>query len=459
MALTKVTFNLIDPTSAPAVSGSSGSSYQLVSFVSNKNITQHAWYDFLADGTMNYTGNVEPIVGHASFNDNKQIQGTLGFDHHHSYQAYPHYSCSGTLNRMSAYWSQPDVTGGTITELSQFKASNALGSTGSVTKQYGFYSEPLTRGSENWAFFSVGPTNSFMGGAQHYGTGSNTTNAATVDYNAATGYLRFIPRAGYGIEAVCKDIKLGLLGFEAVLNNAADGNFYISARNGYATKLDNARAEGSLILTCYGVTDGIALKSASGSGYSGTDSALYVASNTGTSRSINAAGTVNASGADYAEYENNNGLVISKGSVVGFKADGTLTLTYSEAVRFGVKSTNPSLVGGDTWGNEESIGAEPKRPGADEDELAHSEYATALAEFKKRLEVARQKVDRVAYSGKVPCNVFGAQAGGYIVAVDSNGSIAGEFVADPDFSQYKKAVGRVNKILDDGRCEIAVIVH
>jgi hypothetical protein len=134
-------------------------------------------------------------------------------------------------------------------------------------------------------------------------------------------------------------------------------------------------------------------------------------------------------------------------------------LTYSEAVRFGVKSTNPSLVGGDTWGNEEAIGAEPKRPGADEDELAHSEYAIALAEFKTRLEAARQKVDRVAYSGKVPCNVLGAQAGGYIVAVDNNGSIAGEFVADPDFGQYKKAVGRVNKILDDGRCEIAVIVH
>lgn len=426
----------------------------------NKTATNHAHYGVLDNTYYDFTGSTDPIIGSASYNDNSQTRGTHAVDHHYSFQSYPNVELTGAqLDYLSGLYSIATINGsGTVANRYGAKVENALG-TGAITKQYGYYSATLTRGTENWAFFSAGITPSFMGGAQYYGTGIDTINAASVDYNPGTGYLRFIPRANYGIEAVCKIFKLGAVGIEAILNNAADGNFYISARNGYATKLDNARAEGSLILTCYGVTDGIALKSASGSGYSGTDSALYVASNTGTSRSINAAGTVNASGADYAEYENNNGLVISKGSVVGFKADGTLTLTYSEAVRFGVKSTNPSLVGGDTWGNEESIGAEPKRPGADEDELAHSEYATALAEFKKRLEVARQKVDRVAYSGKVPCNVLGAQAGGYIVAVDNNGSIAGEFVADPDFSQYKKAVGRVNKILDDGRCEIAVIVH
>lgn len=141
-----------------------------------------------------------------------------------------------------------------------------------------------------------------------------------------------------------------------------------------------------------------------------------------TGRSINAAGTINASGADYAEYENNAGLAIEKGSVVGFKADGTLTLTFAEAVRFGVKSTNPSFVGGDVWND-------------------------------------RRLVDRVAYSGKVPVNVTGATPGGYIVAVDDNGLISGAYIENPTFDQYKLAVGRVNRILDDGRAEIAVIVH
>jgi hypothetical protein len=32
-------------------------------------------------------------------------------------------------------------------------------------------------------------------------------------------------------------------------------------------------------------------------------------------------------------------------------------------------------------------------------------------------------------------------------------------VSDPDFSQYKLSVGRVNRILDDGRAEVAVIIH
>jgi hypothetical protein len=161
-------------------------------------------------------------------------------------------------------------------------------------------------------------------------------------------------------------------------------------------------------------------------------------------RSINATGTINASGADYAEYEANNGLVISKGSIVGFKADGTLTLTFSEAVRFAVKSTDPAYVGGDTWADVEP--PEKNTPAWD----------TWFAEA----EAKRAKVDRVAYSGKVPVNVQGATAGQYIIAVaNSSGEITGQAVTDPDFSQYKLSVGRVNKVLEDGRAEVAVIIH
>jgi hypothetical protein len=191
-------------------------------------------------------------------------------------------------------------------------------------------------------------------------------------------------------------------------------------------------SQGDTILGVYGAVDGVTFASANGQTMNSALTAMFVASNTSTGRSINAAGTINASGADYAEYERNNGLTISKGSIVGFKVDGTLTLNFADSIRFGVKSTEPSYVGGDTWG-----------VGLEGDEL----------------EVARLQVDRVAYSGKVPVNVRGATPGGYIIAVNDAGSITGEFVSDPDFVQYKKAVGRVNRILDDGRCEIAVIVH
>ncbi len=195
-------------------------------------------------------------------------------------------------------------------------------------------------------------------------------------------------------------------------------------------------------------------------GYSTAATAMQVGNAAGTGRSINAGGTVNASGADYAEYERNGGLSIAKGDIVGFKADGILTLTFSEAIRFAVKSTDPSYVGGDTWGGEDQVGVQPQAPAEDAEQEVIDQYETDIAAFNAAHEAARQLVDRIAYSGKVPVNIQGATAGDYIIAVAADdGSIDGQAVADPDFTQYKLAVGRVNRILNDGRAEIAVIIH
>ena len=196
----------------------------------------------------------------------------------------------------------------------------------------------------------------------------------------------------------------------------------------------------------------------SSGGGSAAATGYLIRKNSSTSRSINAAGTINASGADYAEYEKNGGLVIAKGSIVGFTAEGVLTLTYADAVRFGVKSTSPSYVGGDTWGNEDAVGERPVMPRDPTDEQK-AQHATDTEAFNVRLEAARATVDRIAYSGKVPCNVTGATPGDYIVATDEGGAIAGKAIANPTFEQYRNAVGRVNKVLSDGRAEIAVIVH
>lgn len=290
-------------------------------------------------------------------------------------------------------------------------------------------------------------------------------------------------------------------------------------------------------------------------GYNGANCVQWIARDATTSRSINAGGTINASGADYAEYERNNGIKFAKGQIVGFKQDGTLTDIYADAIRFGVKSTNPAYVGGDAWGSDKQVGNRPDEPhfdapayngpqdpgeapvepvqqalpedasdedktkasedfatahaawvaaSADHEKLAYEyhaaqvdhaarvevakqlfdtdtypEYQRALAAFEARLEAERQIVDRIAYCGKVPVAVYDATPGGYIIAdKDSKGKIVGKFVADPDFAQYKKAVGRVNRIMDAeasthlveaingtdpqqfvGMAEIAVIVH
>ena len=196
-------------------------------------------------------------------------------------------------------------------------------------------------------------------------------------------------------------------------------------------------------------------------------SAVRIGMSSTTSRSINASGTINASGADYAEYEYSNDITLVKGQIVGFKADGTLTDKYSEAIRFAIKSTNPSIVGADTWGIEEIVGKRPEKPVKSEEmteeEFAELEelYELELADFEARLEVERQKVDRIAYAGKVPVNVYGAVPGQYVIAIEKNSGIDGKLLnkSDMTFAEYQDAVGRVNKILDDGRAEVAVIIH
>lgn len=157
-----------------------------------------------------------------------------------------------------------------------------------------------------------------------------------------------------------------------------------------------------------------------------------------TSRSINAGGTVNASGADYAEYMEKAGdFTIAKGDVCGIDANGKLTNVFADAVSFVVKSTNPSYVGNDVWG------VKSKQDAGDQ-------YTDV------ELESKRQAVDRIAFAGQVPVNVLGATPGQYIIPVNENGAIKGQVVSSPSFEQYQSAVGKVIAIETDGRARIVV---
>jgi len=209
---------------------------------------------------------------------------------------------------------------------------------------------------------------------------------------------------------------------------------------------------GQNIVQIYGVT--------SEAGINAGGTAMGVSKNGGTNRSINAAGTINASGADYAEYMTKAGdFTIAKGDVVGIDAEGKLTNVFADAVSFVVKSTDPSYVGGDSWGSEAAIGVNrPEKPLDDADDEVKAQYETDKAAFEAALEAARQLVDRIAFSGQVPVNVTGATAGQYIIPVNDNGSIKGEAVSNPTFEQYQQAVGKVIAIEQDGRARIIVKV-
>jgi hypothetical protein len=169
--------------------------------------------------------------------------------------------------------------------------------------------------------------------------------------------------------------------------------------------------------------------------FNGAGTAIYVGRYGTTGRSINAGGTVNASGADYAEYmkKADSCGTIAKGDVCGVDSTGKLTDVFANAISFVIKSTNPSYVGGDTWG---------------EVDLGLTEEQT---------ETERQKYDRIAFSGQVPVNITGSFNVGDYVYPQANGTDI-ECVAksSPTFEEYQLCVGKIWATEDDGRPLVAV---
>jgi hypothetical protein len=206
----------------------------------------------------------------------------------------------------------------------------------------------------------------------------------------------------------------------------------------------------------------VRIRSASNtSTYNGASNAsIFVSKDGTTGRSINAAGSINASGADYAEYMHKSGdFIINKGDIAGVNAQGKLTNIFDDAVTFLVKSTDPGAVGGDSWG--QLIPPEPQHPGQDASQETLNNYNTSLQQWQALVEEKRSEFDRMSYAGQVPVNVYNAQPGDYIIPNrKEDGTIEGIAVNDQNitFDQYTNAVGKVIKISDDGRAYIIVKV-
>lgn len=295
------------------------------------------------------------------------------------------------------------------------------------------------------------------------------------------------------------DLRFGLGGTERARLDAS-GNLLVGATSGSCHRIVKTVAANVALLT---VEDGsritVLVQSVGAVGYSLANAALFVGKDTGSNRSINAGGTINASGADYAEYMLKAAGCgrIAKGDICGVDRDGHLTRTWTDAISFVVKSTDPSLVGGDTWDTE--VGPKPEQPGAEpiapdapamppqeaDDatlaawrdaitsypaqiasyQAAHSKWQAAVDTYAKALsvwevahETARQCVDRIAFCGQVPVNVDGAFAvGDYIIAAANGGGIQAIAIADAEitFDQYRRRIGKVWAVRD-GRAWVDV---
>jgi hypothetical protein len=313
-----------------------------------------------------------------------------------------------------------------------------------------------------------------------YGSGSSAINFhnATSGITATDGGVV----GQYGNDLVVFNYETGIIQFGTSNTEAAridsSGNLLVGTTNSggsyskFTKPTGSSQGGGILDIGTAGVSSSGYFQVVSGNAGNASACSLFLGNNTANSRSINAGGTINASGADYAEYMTKAGdFTIAKGDVVGIDSNGKLTNVFASAVSFMVKSTDPSYVGGDSWGNEESLGLkkpiEPSRNQSTEETEAETDedfaarqtqYEADKIAFYAALEAARQLVDRIAFAGQVPVNVMGATAGQYIIPVNDNGAIKGEAVSNPTFEQYQVAVGKVIAIESDGRAKIIVKV-
>jgi hypothetical protein len=279
------------------------------------------------------------------------------------------------------------------------------------------------------------------------------------------------------------------------------GNVLVGVTSGVAHAFTKNVSEGSDLLYIYSTAclNGAVFGAVSQQGWNSAKAALYLGKNSTTGRSISAAGTINASGADYAEYVRKSlacGTIL-KGDVCGIDRNGELTRTWADARRYVVKSTDPNLVGGDTWAAH--LGPRPEAPlyaapaydgpaepteadgrssldaytAAQDDyakavaaaEAAHAaavkDYAAALTAWEVELEAARQTVDRIAFSGQVPVNVdadtlaacqaaLGDGVAVYLVAVANGDGIGAAAVRETDMTLplYMRRLGVVWAIRD-----------
>lgn len=209
----------------------------------NKTATNHAHYGVLDNTVYNFTGSTDPLIGNASYNDNTNTQGSLGFDHHHSYQSYPHVNMSaGTISVLSSFWALHDVVTGTVAESTGLKVNNPSGA-GTITNLYGVKIENLTRGTNNWAVFSAGnATPSYFGGGIEIGRDSTSYGSFKYATNGTVTVKGRNDSGGFPIRLNTQTVRLGIdegsTDFDVVISNSvANGNLEITPRDTFGTHL------------------------------------------------------------------------------------------------------------------------------------------------------------------------------------------------------------------------------
>lgn len=221
---------------------------------------------------------------------------------------------------------------------------------------------------------------------------TNTTDVLDID--STSGKQVIFRNSGTEIGSI-KDSLLSLgtltpLGFHQIFHDVTQDNDQISCQIGHSGAPSS-------------------FYSVSGTGASSANTAFKVQKDNVTNRSINAAGTVNASGADYAEYmEKAYPFTCKAGDILGINDEGKLVEDLTQSHSYALVSSDPSFVGNDKF-----------ESGSD--------------------------VEIVVFCGDAPANVSG-NAGEFVIVDETTGNVV--CTAKPTWEQYINKIGKVMKVVN-----------
>jgi len=126
--------------------------------------------------------------------------------------------------------------GDVITDYFKYHAASVTGNLGTLTNQYGYYSEPMALGTNNAEFFAEGAGGYYM---RNFTTKITSSSAGQMDFNVATTYQFntaniLLPTDGQTISIGDSGSRLSLThnGTNAVLNPAVAGTGYLWVGDG-----------------------------------------------------------------------------------------------------------------------------------------------------------------------------------------------------------------------------------
>jgi hypothetical protein len=134
-------------------------------------------------------------IAYNSFDARAEFHGTPNFDHYAAFQFSPSFEGTGVITNVYGLISAPIMHSGNITNLYAFYASNMNKVGGVLNNSFGLYVEDQTSGLNNFAIYTNGTANSYLGGRLGIVT---TTPLYPLDVNGTMRARNYINLVNFG---------------------------------------------------------------------------------------------------------------------------------------------------------------------------------------------------------------------------------------------------------------------